>query len=578
MNEHYTIERNTQIVIALLKAHGIKKVIASPGTTNIRLVTSMQHDSFFEMYSAADERSAAYMACGMAAESGEPVVLSCTGATASRNYIPALTEAFYRKLPVLAITSTQHKGRVGQNVAQVLDRSVQMNDTLKLSVFLPSVESEEDAWACAVNTNRAILELTRQGGGPAHIDLETNYSTDFSVTELPPVQAIYRITPYDTMPQIPNGRVCIFVGAHQAWTPSQIEAIDHFCESYNAVVLCDQTSNYKGKYRILFSLVTSQYEYHSLCQDIDLLIYIGDISGAYPRFHSKCSWRVNPDGEIRDVFKNMSYVFEMKEETFFETYAAMKKLTENTQITEWKEEEKRMRDKIPELPFSNIWIASQTASKLPENSVLHLGILNSLRSWNFFDTPQSVLAYSNTGGFGIDGGMSTMIGASLANPEKLFFLVIGDLAFFYDMNVLGNRHVGRNLRIMLINNGVGTEFKNYSHQTATLGEDADAFVAAAGHYGKQSPELVKHYAQDLGFMYLSAKTKNEYLKHMDVFLNATLTEKPILFEIFTNSKEESDALKAINHLEVPSTQKMKHIVKEIVGEETVKKLKSIIKR
>lgn len=44
-------------------------------------------DSWFEMYSSVDERSAAYMACGMAAESGEVVVLSCTGATASRNYV-----------------------------------------------------------------------------------------------------------------------------------------------------------------------------------------------------------------------------------------------------------------------------------------------------------------------------------------------------------------------------------------------------------------------------------------------------------------------------------------------------------
>ena len=76
------------ILLALLKAHGIRKVIASPGTTNIALVASMQQDPYFQMYSAADERSAAYMACGLAAESGEPVVLSCTGATASRNYLP----------------------------------------------------------------------------------------------------------------------------------------------------------------------------------------------------------------------------------------------------------------------------------------------------------------------------------------------------------------------------------------------------------------------------------------------------------------------------------------------------------
>ena len=115
-NAFFTSARNAQIVIYLLKAHNIRKVIASPGTQNMSLVTSMQRDSFFEMYSAPDERSAAYMACGLSSESGEPVVLSCTGATASRNYVPGLTEAFYRHLPVIAITSTERINKVGQNI------------------------------------------------------------------------------------------------------------------------------------------------------------------------------------------------------------------------------------------------------------------------------------------------------------------------------------------------------------------------------------------------------------------------------------------------------------------------------
>ena len=122
MEKFYTSEKNTQMLVSLMKAHGVRKIVASPGTTNICFVQSLQYDKYFEIFSAADERSAAYIACGLAEESGEPVALSCTGATASRNYVPGLTEAFYRKLPILAVTSTQHIGRVGQNIAQVLDR------------------------------------------------------------------------------------------------------------------------------------------------------------------------------------------------------------------------------------------------------------------------------------------------------------------------------------------------------------------------------------------------------------------------------------------------------------------------
>ena len=86
----YSTEENALMRVALLKAYGIRKIIASPGTTNLAFVASLQCDPFFQVYSAPEERSAAYMACGMAQESGEPVVITCTGATASRNYLLSL--------------------------------------------------------------------------------------------------------------------------------------------------------------------------------------------------------------------------------------------------------------------------------------------------------------------------------------------------------------------------------------------------------------------------------------------------------------------------------------------------------
>lgn len=123
--------------------------------------------------------------------------------------------------------------------------------------------------------------------------------------------------------------------------------------------------------------------------------------------------------------------------------------------------------------------------KLPRGCELHLGIYHSLRSWNFFKLPKGIQAKCNVGGFGIDGGVSTLMGASFASPDKLFIGVFGDLAFFYDMNVVGNRHVGNNVRLLLINNGKGNEFRNYGHPCYFLGDEADRYVAAAGHYGEQ---------------------------------------------------------------------------------------------
>lgn len=120
-----------------------------------------------------DERSAAYMACGIAEESGEPVVITCTGATASRNYFSGLTEAYYRHLPILAITYTQPVCNVGHNVPQVIDRSVISNDIAKKSIYVPMVKDSLDEWLCNINVNDGILEVTHNQPGPVHFNVET---------------------------------------------------------------------------------------------------------------------------------------------------------------------------------------------------------------------------------------------------------------------------------------------------------------------------------------------------------------------------------------------------------------------
>ena len=578
----YTSERNIQIVLALLKAHGIRKVIASPGATNISIVASMQQDSYFEMYSCVDERSAGYMACGLAAESGEPVVLSCTGATSSRNYMPALTEAFYRKLPIVAITSSQPNERIGHLSAQCTNRIVLPKDVALTSVQVPSLVTELDVWDRTIKVNKALLELRHHGGGPVHINLATTYSRDFSVKELPATRLIERITLQDHFPELPsNARIAVFIGSHRQWKKEEEEVLDAFCAANDAVAFCDQTSGYKGRYRVLFALVAGQKSYRSSLCNVDVLIHIGEVSGDYYTLGIKAKqvWRVSEDGEIRDTFRTLRYVFEMPERDFFLRYAQGGGY-ESGYLQACREEYDAVFQKIPELPFSNIWMARQLSRALPENSVLHLGILNTLRSWNFFEIPRSVLSYCNVGGFGIDGDMSSLVGASLAHPDKLYFGMLGDLAFFYDMNVLGNHHVGRNVRILLVNNGRGTEFRNYDHPGSAFGEDADKFIAAAGHYGNKSPLLIRHYAEDLGFEYLTASNKEEFAEMSKRFVTPEMTDRPMLFEVFTDSEEESKALNGMHHILIDTHIQMENKIKEgmkgILGEGGIKAVKRIL--
>ena len=219
--------------------------------------------------------------------------------------------------------------------------------------------------------------------------------------------------------------------------------------------------------------------------------------------------------------------------------------------------------------------------KLPKDCEIHFGIYHSLRSWNFFKLPLGIQAKCNVGGFGIDGGVSTMIGASLSNPNKLFIGVFGDLAFFYDMNVVGNRHVGNNVRILLVNNGKGNEFRNYGHPCYFLGDEADKYIAAAGHYGNMSNLLVKNYAENLGYEYITASNKEEFNNVVEKFLSSEISDKPILFEVFTETEDESNALETILNMVVDPKailkDKVKKVIKEVVGEKGINKIKHIVK-
>lgn len=586
MIHNYTVQKSIQIFISALKGHNIRKVVVSPGTTNVMFVASIQQDDWFEVYSAADERSASYIACGLSAESGEPVVLTCTGATASRNYLPGLTEAYYRKLPVLAVTSLLSDAIPGQLIPQVIDRSVVAKDVVKMSVTISEIRGGNDEWKCMLLANQALIELRRNGGGPVHVNLVANYIHDYSAKTLPDINIIQLVTKFDKFPELPqNKKIGIFIGAHRRWTEEETATIEKFCELYNATVFTDHTGNYKGKHHVEYTLVSAQELIDKKNITVDLMIDLGEITGDYYTIPVNEVWRVSEGGAVQDRYKKLTKVFDMPEIEFFKTYVNAAKdqtVCNNDYYESCKKRYDDIYNKIPELPFSNVWVAKKLAKELPRNSVIHLGILNSLRAWNFFEIPDDVYANSNVGGFGIDGGLSTLVGASLANKEKLYFCVIGDLAFFYDMNSLGNRHVSNNLRIMLVNNGRGTEFRNYFHQGSAFGDDADKYIAAGGHYGNKSTTLIKHYAQDLGFEYICASNKEEFESVYSKFINPEIGDKPVLFEVFTESSSESEAIRlvrnVVHEIEVKQPSAAKQAVKNMLGEDNVDKIKSFLKR
>lgn len=566
MEHYYSNDINAQIIVSLLKSHGISKVIASPGVTDMAVVGSMQIDSFFEMYSCVDERGAAYMACGLASESQQPVAIVCTEATASRNYMPALTEAFYRQLPIAVLTGTHSRRNTGHLFTQSIDRTNTPNDIVRCSVFLDEVKDDSDKKHNAFECSRALLELFHHGSGPVHINFVANGAKGFTTKTLPLFSSLKRYVTNDRLPKIPLGKIVIFAGSGMYMSKEEVDAIDRFCSCYDSVVLCDHTSGYHGSYGVCSSLICCQHHHKTVASNADLLIHIGEVSGdtySVNVLKPKTVWRVNPDGKAKNLFGALDSIFEMDLYDFFRSYTDDYG-DKNHLLNELRKEYDKLLNDMPDMGFGNIFVAQSFAPSMPMGCAMHFAIFNSFRSWSFFGLDPSIECTANVGGFGIDGAPSTALGASLANPNRLHFLVTGDLAFFYDMNAIGSRHVMPNLRILLVNNGRGVEFRKKDNPGHLLGDDADLYVAAAGHYGKMSSSLVKHYVTDLGFEYMSASTKEELIDVKNRFLTPKMTDRPMFLEIFPDYHDDVDNIDEVRRTQKTIDGSIKDIVKKVI--------------
>lgn len=547
----YTDDKNAQVVLALLKKFGIKKMVVSPGTTNVPIARSVQQDPFFEVYSVVDERGAAYFAGGLAFATGEPVVISCTGATASRDYLPGLTEAYYRKLPVIALTSQHHSPTYQDLVPQMTDRRVSQNDIKLFAADLPVIKDNKDMKACVQLVNKALHIATSKGGGPVHINLPVDPAYSFTTKELPDVQYIAR---YDAenfpakelSKELQNKKVGIFIGSHKPFSKELEAAMNLFVKVYDAVVFYDHTSCYHGEHGILTTVAADVSQIENVP---DVLIDMGSICGDYSAskiYINRKTWRLSEDGEFHNRYavEQLEKVFDCSELFFF---TEMAKYSGGCRYYE--SLKKQMVDvKVPQLPLSNTYVSSRLSKLAPKNSILHMAILNSLRNMDFFEVDKTVTTSSNVGGFGIDGALSTTIGQSMADKNKLAICLLGDLAFFYDMNALGIRHIGNNLRVLLINNGRGVEFRLNPRLESQWGSDSDEFIAASGHFGS-----AKGWAESMGFHYMTASDKESFDNQIEAFCdpNPDYFGKPVVYEVFTSVLDEQNAIQSLRNYNRP---------------------------
>lgn len=572
----YSNLKSVQYLIVMLKKKNIRNVVISAGTSHDAIVRSLENDSFFNTYNIVDERSACFFALGLIQEIKEPVAICCTSGTASVNYLSGVIEASHRNMPLIVITADKNPYYLNQQEDQMINQKDLFNGNVKYSVTLPMIKDSKDEWYCKRLLNEVFLEYNHHGNGPVHINIpieEGMFAIDdwFTETTLPNIELMERIdeTSSDLLWQnkflsLKNKKVLIICGQDYNFDDSVIKNIESIFKKYNCIFSVEKISNLHCDGTLETAraalIKKNNASLSNLIPDVVITLF-GNVAWDGKFLLKGCKnkfehWVINSDGTVQDYYKNFPTIFECSTEFFLEKMALLDVDDSNEYYNEWK----KVNDtfKLPEFDYSNLYVTKELMRKIPKNSILNLGNSSTIRLAQFFDNDPSIKIYCNRGIHGIDGCVSTFIGQS-AVTDKLSFLIVGDLTFFYDMNSLWNRYLGKNIRIMLVNNSGAAlfHFNQGLDKFPTLNENV-----AADHNAN-----AKGWAESRGFKYLSVTSKEGFDATIDEFISES--DKPIILEVFTKKEEDAkfqhEFFKTNSNITFELKKNVKKAIKKAIG-------------
>lgn len=580
----YTELKVYQQIISALKEYNIRNCVLSAGSRNVPFVHSVEKDPFFKCYSVVDERSAGYFAIGLAQELNEPVVISCTSSTATCNYWPPVAEAYYQNVPLVILTSDRNPSMLGQWEDQMIDQVNMYERHVKKSVNLPIINDTDDEYYAERLINEALLELNHNGKGPVHINIPMkSYNNSFNTKDLPKFKKINRICKFDDdivwnkyAEELKKCKKILVVCGQNSYVSDELNIeIKKFFQKFNCAFSTEYMSNINLDEGLNLNIVMDpRYATTKKISNYvpDLIISFGGnifsgVKEQLRKFYKDTKhWSIQENGKVCDVFKSLDSIFECPPEYFFKKINSICK-SSNDLI--YYNDLKKYVDSVifPKFEYSHVYAIKKIVETIPENSILHLSINDSIRITNFFKLHNNIKVYANIGTHGIDGCLSSFLGQAAAHPEKPAYLIIGDLAYFYDMNATRLNSIGKNVHILMINNEGGSEFyfnKMWKDEYSDL------------HTTARHKNIAKGWVETNNFKYLSAHNEEDFDSNYMKFISNE-SDKPVFFEVFTEMKKDSEIIYNFFDLSRPkdikseTIRKSKELIKKTIGQEKAEK-------
>ncbi|PZX49342.1 2-succinyl-5-enolpyruvyl-6-hydroxy-3-cyclohexene-1-carboxylic-acid synthase [Algoriphagus chordae] len=543
-------------LVAICAKKGIQNAILSPGSRCAPLTLAFVRHTQVHTRTISDERSAAFIALGMAQQLEEPVALVCTSGSAALNYYPAVAEAFFQQIPLLILTADRPAEWIDQYDGQTIFQPDVYGKHVKGSFELPDTGNNPDQlWHSSRIVNEAINLAKQFPAGPVHINIplrEPFYPGKDEKIEFPEKPRVFNQEhTYVQLSEDSLKRLSlrlqsfskILIIAGQQKPDKEIQSIvDQLSKEKKVVIITDTISNLQSDQTI--SLHDHWLGNPELSQELEpeLIISFGKsiISKSLKLFLRKTQashWHVQEDGKAKDTFQRLSRTIPSHPVFFLNWLATELKAQNQDYQNSWKALEQNTKSALSELlektEFGEYPALAFCLSKTPPLSKIHVANSMAVRYLNLLGKRKQEII-CNRGTSGIDGSNSTAVGCTFTTKEVVT-LITGDMAFFYDRNAFWHNYAIPNLRIILLNNHAGGIFRLI---------DGPKNQPELEEYFETKQKLTaQHLATEYGFFYSKVINQHELELALEDFYSPSL--HPKILEIETSSPDNAEILKSV---------------------------------
>lgn len=548
-------------LVDILAKKGVQNALISPGSRNAPLTIALVRHPAIITKSISDERSAAFIALGMAQNLHQPVALCCTSGSAAYNYAPAVAEAFFQEIPLIILTADRPKEWIHQHDGQTIYQTDIFGKHVKQSFEIGADYSHPDSvWHIERTINHAVNLANTEPRGPVHINIplrepfypsdneEITFNDEVRIIELlENERSLSKETWADLLSQFQDFDRIIIAGGQQELNPDLAEILINLQEEFQVVCLGDSISNF-GFEAISKHDIFLKPESENLSPELLITFGKSFISKGLKAFLRKNKaiehWHLQLSDHLIDTFQSLTKIIPMKSLDFFKKlyedldFEQFKNGDEDERdgafLNEWFSQERKAKiyverffvDKIHQEKFNEFYCIKYLMDSLSDDCQLHLANSMSVRYANYLgvEPSKNIEIFANRGTSGIDGCVSTAVGQALST-DKLVFLLVGDVAFFYDRNGLWNQYLPNNLRIILLNNHGGGIFRMIDGPSKQPELD-DYFETVQSQNAERT-------AADAGMDYFIVKNVKDLEKYSIDFLSNQGKSK--IIEIETNS-------------------------------------------